>query len=115
MVESYRCTKVIITCKSSDLLVKTGVLFDQKWLKHTHNFHSSMVKVDMILTQDEFEKALESSTDLDKNAKLGELDILAWKVLILLINTNSSVNNLHLSDLECIKPDISREKLHCMA
>ena len=39
--------------------------------------------------QDEYEKALEGDTDLDK--KLGELNMLAYKDLILCINASFTV------------------------
>ena len=51
--------------------------------------------MDKIPTQDEYENVMEVDTDLDKNlVKLGKLNELAYKDLILLINTSSSVGKV---------------------
>ena len=59
--------------------------------------NASTERVDEILLHTEFQWALEGSTDFDKKIiKLGELNELPNEDLILLINTNSSVEKMHL-------------------
>ena len=67
----------------------------QKGYKKLLVSNGSMPGVDEIPTQDEYENALKGDTDLNKKIlKLGELNELTYKDLILSINTSSSVGEL---------------------
>ena len=53
--------------------------------------NGSTVGIEKVLSQCEFERAFEGSSDLySKVVKLGKLNELAYKDLIILINTDSS-------------------------
>ena len=76
----------------------------------------SMSGMDKIPTQDEYVNVIEGDTDPNKKtAKMSELNKLACKELILIINSSSSIGKLAWIGKECKEWRFSgREQQDCM-